>query len=118
MPIPRRTRWLVASGGLLGALLTAGTLTARVRTGGSAASAEPPVQTPPAQQAKEDRPITWASPDLAPPLSACARGPVVVTDLTQTKDGFQRWQSPSVPEFHEFYFTRAIYTDHGRGFGG
>ena len=116
--LSRRALYLVASGGLLGALLTAGTLAARVRTGGSSA-AEPPVQTPPAQQPRQDRPITWASPDLAPPLSACARGPVVVTDLTQTKDGFQRWQSPSVPEFHEFYFTRAIYTDHGRrGFGG
>jgi hypothetical protein len=131
MPTPRPAplaRLLAASRAPLGALLTAGALAAGVRISrpahahaeqaqGAASrpgSAALRPQTPPERQ---DAPIRWPSPDLAPPLSACARGPVAVSDLTQT-NGFLRWQSPAVPEYHEFYFTRAIYTDYGRGFGG
>jgi hypothetical protein len=54
--------------------------------------------------------------DVEPGVGRCTRGPVDVRQLTLEDAGFDRWvpqgASRAASEFHEFYFTRAIYRHH------
>ena len=133
MSMHRFARLLLASRAPLGALLGAGTVAVGVGLSRPAhaapapaagatlarASLPPAADTPVAPGGRApSTPRTLAPTGALPALLECARGPVEVSDLTETRDGFPRWESPSPPEFHEFYFTRAIYSDGGRaGFG-
>ncbi len=52
---------------------------------------------------------------VSPPAWTCSQGPARVSDMDETQDGFLRYQPQAPTDFHEFYFTRAIYSGGRRG---
>src|SRR5688572_2034907 len=66
------------------------------------------------------RPIPVASPGRP----SCARGPETVAEFAQTPEGYLRFPFAERPDYREFFFARAIYSDGGGrggfgfGFGG
>src|SRR5687768_14216557 len=46
-------------------------------------------------------------------VPTCAAGPERLSDMTSRPGGFLKANVKGVPDRHEFYFTRAMYTDRG-----
>ena len=68
-----------------------------------------------AQAGRAPAPERSASGFFAPPPTACARGPASTSDIEQAPGGYPRFPFVGAGDFHEFYFTRAMYSDGSRG---
>lgn len=90
-------------------LVGATTVVAVARSGVSASASEPSTVRPAAHSA--------APADAVAPGWTCAGGPARVSDMEIADGGFLRARGGGTPARHEFYFTRAMYSD-GRGRGG
>jgi hypothetical protein len=63
--------------------------------------------------------VPAAIPSAAAPVTesprGCARGPQRASEMVVTPGGFLKARPPTNAAHHEFYFTRAMYSDGGRG---